>query len=218
MKYYAQNNFKKMNEILRTHILVIGILTSIICGIIMGWAELLLNLWVGKDIAVYNKILLLTVCHLPLNLSVIPLFNLQMVLKRVKLPGIVTVSGGILNLLVILSLVAVFDLGMLGVAVGSGIVLSLKNLVFTPLYSSYVSGRPWFEYYGILAYTALFTVMSFGIAKLVIKFVVIDNIFSLFVAGFTAFILSLTSIVLLSIFCSVRPDLMRLIPAFKVKI
>ncbi|MFC0317867.1 MULTISPECIES: oligosaccharide flippase family protein [Olivibacter] len=94
----------------------------------------LLTVWVGEEFARMKWLFLLVLLPLPINLGIQPLFSLNRAYNKVKVPGIFTVLMGMLNLLLAITLVKYTTLGLYGVAVASGFVLTVKNFVFMPIY------------------------------------------------------------------------------------
>jgi membrane protein EpsK len=74
------------------------------------------------------------------NLAVLPLFNIQVATNHVRLPGILTCVMGLGSLGLSLFLAGPAGWGMYGVAVAGALMLTAKNLVFTPLYAAHILG------------------------------------------------------------------------------
>jgi membrane protein EpsK len=70
------------------------------------------------------------------------MFSMFRGLDKVKVPGVVTLIGGIVNLCLSIVLVRFTELGIYGVALALLICLASKNLIFTPVYAAAVTGRP----------------------------------------------------------------------------
>lgn len=112
--------------------LFIGAFTGIICG----FSYQLLAIWLGNDYAKFSGLLIIMLAHLPLNTGVLPLFSINIALNKVKIPGIITLIMGGLNYFLAIIFVSKMNLGMIGVASAGAIVLTLKNAIFTPLYTA----------------------------------------------------------------------------------
>jgi hypothetical protein len=104
----------------------------------------LLATWLGPNFAVYGPLMSLLTIHLSVNLAVLPIFPIQTATKRVRLPGIVTLLLGCVNLALAFLLAGPIGWGLYGVAAAGAIVLTAKNLLFTPIYGAIILGRkPW---------------------------------------------------------------------------
>ena len=116
----------------------VGLVTALPIGIVCGLANPLLRTWLGASFGPLAPLLVIMCIHLCVNLAVVPLFNIQVATKDVRLPGIVTCVMGLANLGLALLLAGPCGWGMYGVAVAGAIVLSAKNLIFTPLYAAHI--------------------------------------------------------------------------------
>jgi membrane protein EpsK len=63
-----------------------------------------------------------------------PLFSLNRAYNKVKIPGLVTLGMGVANLLLAVCFVKYTSLGLYGIAIAIGIVLTIKNFLFMPIY------------------------------------------------------------------------------------
>jgi len=63
--------------------------------------------------------------------------------NRVKVPGIVTLLMGLGNLGLALVLAGPMHWGLYGIAAAGAIMLTLKNVLFTPVYAAHVIGQPY---------------------------------------------------------------------------
>jgi membrane protein EpsK len=137
-------------------------------GLICGLAQPLLVRWLGADYAQWGPLLALMVFHLCVNVAVYPIFTVQGAANRVRVPAIVTCVMGAGNALLAVALT--YRMGMYGVALGGAIMLTAKNVVFSPLYAARVLGCGWHVFFGdilkVLGLTAVVTVLAFGAAHL----------------------------------------------------
>lgn len=142
---------------------IIGIITGILCGL----ATPLLDVWLGHDFKQFSTLLFIMLCHLSINIGVLPLFSINTALNKVKLPGLATLSMGLINLVMAIVFVKIFDLGILGVALAGLIVLTLKNGVFTPWYASYILKSKISTFYKPLLWGVVLFLLSFTITHFV---------------------------------------------------
>ena len=96
-------------------------------GLMCGFAPSLLSLWLGPEFVELVPLLWLMLFHLVINLSVLPLFYINVATNSVKLPGWVTLVMGIGNLCLAIALPLLFGWGYYGVAAAGAIALTLKN-------------------------------------------------------------------------------------------
>jgi membrane protein EpsK len=91
---------------------------------------------VGPQFAQLGPLMWILTLPLVINLSVLPLFTINVAFNKVRIPGIVTFIMGIGNIILAISLPLLLGWGYYGVAVAGAIVLTLKNTFFTPWYAT----------------------------------------------------------------------------------
>jgi membrane protein EpsK len=135
---HSQGDTGGLVQYSRRAVKFIGLVLSIPIGLICGMSKPLLHLWLGDEFTALAPLLSLMTFHLSVNLAVLPLFNIQVATNRVRLPGIVTCVMGMLNLALAVVLAGPAGWGMYGVAAAGAIMLTAKNLAFTPVYAARV--------------------------------------------------------------------------------
>jgi len=138
----AKEEWDALRRLLQMSIKITAIIIAVPIGIICATAPELLKVWLGEDFISLAPIVWLTIVHLFINVGVSPLFNLQTAANKVKLPGLVTFFMGIANVIFVYLLGITFGMGVVGVALGGAIVLTLKNAIFTPLYGARILKLP----------------------------------------------------------------------------
>ncbi|MCP4488320.1 MAG: oligosaccharide flippase family protein [Gammaproteobacteria bacterium] len=136
LAFYAEGKIDQLVNFIKLSIKYLGLVMAIPIGLICGFADPLLTIWLGPEYAGLEPLMWLLVAHLCINVSVRPMFYVQQAFNKVKIPGLVTLVMGCANLLLALILAIVFDWGIYGVAAAGAIVLTIKNTIFTPLYGS----------------------------------------------------------------------------------
>lgn len=212
MESYANKQYDKMVRLLNMNMIAIALFVSVLSGIIAAWSDILLTLWVGAEYMHLSPILMVSVLHLPMNLSVLPLFGVQTVLKKVKVPGIMTGVAGVCNLSLALILVVVYDYGMLGVSIASMVVLTLKNSVFTALYGAKITELHWHRFLKPIYLALVFTTIVYGVAWGVRAVIDIANIYILIVAGAITVIVALIPLLGIVLLIEEKKELAHLLP------
>lgn len=141
---HAQGEKKKLAAYARKAIRYLGLIIALPIGLLCGFAHPLLTLWLGEGYGHLSGLLILLTLHLCVNISVYPLFELQTATNKVRLPGLLTCIMGVLNLVAALLLVTLTDMGVYGVALAGGVLLTLKNAIFTPIYGALIIQQPWY--------------------------------------------------------------------------
>jgi membrane protein EpsK len=139
---YARGNIPVVTDYIRHATRMLGLVIALPIGLVCGFASPLLRLWLGPSYVASAPLMILLTIHLCVNSGVGPLFSVNQAVNKVRVVGIVTCIGGILNLFLALLLAGPIGWGVCGVAAAGAIMLTLKNALFTPIYSAQVLGIP----------------------------------------------------------------------------
>lgn len=142
---YAQKEMDIVKGISKRAVRLMGLAMALPIGLLCGLGKPFLYLWLGPAFQRYFGLLVLTTAHLIINLSVFPLFGLNIALNKVRLPGIMTFGMGVINVLSAVFFVRM-GWGALGIAAAGAITLTLKNAFFTPIYAALIQRLSWFTY------------------------------------------------------------------------
>jgi membrane protein EpsK len=168
LSYYARGQMDQVINVSKKAVKLLGLTMALPIGVVCGFAAPLLSIWIGPQFSEFAPLMWLLVGHLCINLSVLPLFSNQLALNKVKIPGIIALSMGVVNFILAISLPLLFGWGIYGVAAAGAIVLTLKNAIFTPWYGAQILNKPWNTFInsmlpGLIATIAI-AIISFGIA------------------------------------------------------
>jgi membrane protein EpsK len=131
---------------LRRTIKCMGFMLALPIGLMCGFSEPLLRLWLGPRFSEFSPLLFLMAAHLCINVAVLPLLGLQLAANRMKTPAVVTIIMGLGNLGLALLLAAPVGWGLYGIAAAGAIMLTAKNVFFTPAYGAHLLGKPWLSF------------------------------------------------------------------------
>lgn len=143
-----------------------GLLMALPIGLISGLSAPLLQTWLGVDFVGVAPLMILLTLPMALNLAYLPLHQINLATNDVRLPGLVQIGAGVLNLMLAVGLARYTPLGMYGVALAGGLVLSLRNLAFTPIYAARIIGVPDSTFYRTMAPCVFACGIAFGTALL----------------------------------------------------
>ncbi|MCM1986699.1 oligosaccharide flippase family protein [Methanococcoides seepicolus] len=142
LTYYANNQFGDIIIISKRAIKFMAITMALPIGIICGFAPQILSLWIGPEFVKLSPLMWVLLSHLIINLSVLPLFSINISFNKVRIPGLVTLFMGVGNFLLAITLSHIPGWGYYGVAVAGAIMLTLKNTLFIPWYAAKVLDVP----------------------------------------------------------------------------
>lgn len=194
---YAQNDHDGIVELSYKAVRYIGMSLAVIGGILAGFSESLLNVWVGAEYVHLSLLMQIMILPMIIGLSIHILFPIQIAYNKIKTPAIVTLLFGLLNAILAYSLAKYSALGFYGVAIASAITLFIRNLVFTVLYSSKITQADIRNYYIEVIKVALITCMVFVFSKWLNDSLIIDSWLDLF--GVTVFS-TLVSVIFIYVF------------------
>ncbi len=132
--YYARGEIDKLIEMMRLAVKTMSLVLAIPLALVSAFSGDILALWLGEEFRTLGGLLTLHMVGLALNLGVLPLFAVNAALNRVKIPALVTLFLGLVNVLLAILLIKSTNLGYYGVALAGAAVLTLKNALFTTYY------------------------------------------------------------------------------------
>jgi membrane protein EpsK len=181
---YARRDLAGVAALSTASVKLLGLTMALMAGGLVGFSHTLLDVWLGPEFVYLAPLLIVLVSHLCINLAVIPLFHVQVALNKVKWPALITLALGALNVILSIYWVDALPLGM-GVALIGAIILSAKNIVFTPVYGAHILGIPWTTYFKPLLIVVISFVGVAAVSYLVAASGVVDSWLTLAAAGAT---------------------------------
>jgi membrane protein EpsK len=167
---FAVGKIKDMIKYVNNAVNYTGLVLSLPIGLVCGLGSVLLSLWINESYINYGFVLAVLTIHLSINLSVQTVMSVQTAVNKLKAPAFVTLIMGILNFILAYLLSGYFKMGALGIALAGSIVLTSKNLIFSPLYVAKITNQKWDTYLkGVTKpfFATLFvSLVSFYISKL----------------------------------------------------
>lgn len=143
MIYYARSEIESLLRLSKVSVRVLSLVITVPIGVMCVFSPELLRLWLGGSFTGLAPLMTLMLFHLTINVGVMPLFNIQVAMNKVRLPALVTLFMGVINLVLAISFVRYLNWGIYGVAIAGTIVLTAKNALFTPVYAAIILRAPW---------------------------------------------------------------------------
>lgn len=192
LRLYAKNQIKQLIKLTTFSIKVLGIFASIIVMSIVHFSNEILKIWIGSEFQIYSIFLVLIVFHLGYNTAYSSIINLNIAYNKAKIPAIITVFTGLLNIILGYMLIFYYNFNLYGIVWAGFISLTLKNLIFTPLYVSYIMKIPKSTFYKPIIPSLVITIFGMFLYKIFPPhYLLINNYFSLAVyMGLFVFVLS----------------------------
>ena len=140
LSYYALEQTESLIRVSKSAVKLMGFAMALPVGLVCGFAPQLLTIWVGSEYINLAPLMVLLTASLSINLAVLPLFSINVAYNQVRVPGIVTLVMGVWNIALAVALSLLTGSGYYGVATAGVIVLTTKNVFFTPWYATKVLG------------------------------------------------------------------------------
>lgn len=145
LSLYATGQLDRMKKLVKKSVKLLGLVIALPIGLVVGLSVSILKIWLGPEFMDLNILLVILVSHLCINLSIYPLLSVQVAANKVKIPAMVTLILGLLNM--ILSVVwAKWGSNGFGIALAGALTLTVKNVFFIPIYVAYIQKAPWNTY------------------------------------------------------------------------
>ena len=172
---YAREDMDELVRYLNSAIKFLGLIMALAIGLVCGFSEPLLKVWLGPAFGNMAPLLFLMAIHLCLNLSMYPLYAVPLAANRMRTQGLVALGVGIGNLLLALFLAQGCGWGLYGLAVAGAIMLTIRYFLFAPLYAARILNRPYGTFFRAVPPIVLATLATIGLCKVILWYSQISN-------------------------------------------
>lgn len=170
LTYYAQKKFEELVILSKSAVKIMGLGVALPIGLICGFSPLILSLWVGPEYARLSPLMWILLVHLAINMSVLPLFSINVSYNKLRIPALITILSGVINLLLAVTLSTFTDWGYYGVAIAGAIVLTARHFFFVPMYATKILGISKNPFKNTMIQVFLYTVLVAGTASIAYHF------------------------------------------------
>jgi membrane protein EpsK len=139
---YAKGQSQELVAVAHKGVKFLGLFVAFPVGFVCAMGTPLLTLWLGAEFTKFVPLLWVMLFHLAVNVPCRPLFAVQQAANSVRQPALVTLTLGVVHVLLSILLVTRFDLGLYGIAVSGVITLTLKNSVYTVVHAAILQDIP----------------------------------------------------------------------------
>ena len=163
---YARDRMDDLVGYVQRAVKLVGLVLALPVGLVCGLGGPLLEVWLGEEYVFLAPLMALLTVHLAVNLSFMPVHAVSVATNRVRWPGLAAVALGISNLALALTLAGPVGWKMYGVAAAGTVMLTIKNVLVTPLYNAHVVGRRPGTFLGSLPRTVVAVAALVGVGLL----------------------------------------------------
>ncbi|WP_379970597.1 oligosaccharide flippase family protein [Ectobacillus sp. sgz5001026] len=135
-KKFAENKMDSLISYVKKAILFLSIPLGVVVGGVLAYGKVFMVLWLGKGFGQYEFMLVLVIIYLPLILSAEVLNQFNITINRIKVPALVTLLFGGINVLLIFMLFYLTDWGIYSIIIGQLITSTIRGILFYPIYSA----------------------------------------------------------------------------------
>ena len=151
IKDYVDNDKDKLLYDLKVSMKMTGYISNIAFAGIVGFGLDYYRLWVpNQDCELLYKLTIIATATSILEGAVSPLYYIYTLTVKNKIPCIVTIVGGVINLIGMYLLIPHFDQGIYIVFLTTAIVMLTINGISNPIYMSKCLKINWFSFYPVL--------------------------------------------------------------------
>ena len=174
LKNYSENNINKLIDNLKSSMVFCGLFSNLAFAGFFGLGLIYYKLWIpSQDINLIWLLTIITIFGSIIEGAVYPLYYIYNLTVKNKIPCLVTVFGGFLNVISMYLLIKYTNLGIYAVVITTAVIMTLINLVFNPIYMTKCLNISVFTFYPYLCRhifsCILMTVLFYAIGIINIK-------------------------------------------------
>lgn len=167
--FAARDDWQGFSEYLFGAIRLMTLFFALLVGVFCGSAHNILRIWLGPEFGALSPVVTVMTGYLVVSFSSFPSAAAFLALGKVKIPAMMTLIMGALNVAV--SIILAKTMGLIGIAISGCITLCLLNVGFVPWYVKRTCriGRwsYWKEQASGLAFCILIALISNSVDRLV---------------------------------------------------
>lgn len=169
LRTYAEGNKKRLIEQLQTSMKVSGWISGLFFVGFVVLGESFYKLWIPAQNTEYvYRLTIITLLSYVLEGIVGPLYYIYTLTVKNKIPCIITVSGGILNVLAMFLLLKYTNWGGYVVVGTTTVIMLFINIVTNPLYMSYCLKVKWYSFYPTIGRYIVFNFIAIVLLKMIL--------------------------------------------------
>jgi len=144
--YVAHNQLDELcRQIVRSQ-KYLAFLIALSMALLCGFSRPLLYHWLGEDFTGLSGLMWVMISGCFVSLLSHPLYAVNRALNQVRIPAVVTICFGLMNIILGIILLKYTSLGLYSVAYSTLFSLVCKNLLFDTLYSSHILKSSWWVF------------------------------------------------------------------------
>lgn len=163
---------------------IIAFLSIIPVGFLLVFSKEFFDIWIpGQNSTVITVVSFLTLVPIVINAALFPIGGIYTTTNKLKVPSLVLLASGLLNVLVTFLLLKYSSLGVYSIAVSAGLQTLVREGIFTPLYAARCLGLKPFSFYPTI-FRNMSGVLVVGAVCLVLKYLMDTSGIWMFILAF----------------------------------
>ena len=215
LKSYSEDNTYELEKYLNSAMRITGTVFMLIFGGFIAWGESFLRVWMGQQYQ--GELYLVTLLAMSASLIpsiVVPLYYVYTLFEKMKIPCVITITMGFINVVAMFVLIKYTNLAGVAVLLTT-CVLNTLHIIDAPIYAAFCMHIKAETFYRtilkVLLFDVIYALTAFGVRNYVHPndglMILIIQMFILFIIGVgIALILLLSSSERKSLICWLRDD------------
>ena len=143
-KIYAEDKKTELVTYTAEVLKVISIVLGIVAGGLIVFGDEFMSIWISEEYLNYNLLLIISICYLAYIYSVEMLNQLLITIDKTKIPALISIIAGVINIIMAVFFVKVINMGIYGIAVAQMIILCIRSGIVMPVYAAYCMEQKWY--------------------------------------------------------------------------
>jgi len=176
LKYYSDKNKKRLIQEFKSSMLISGFFVGILFCIIIAIGEDFYKLWLpNQNTHVIYIITIITMLSYVLEGVVGPLYYVYTLTVKIRVPCIITLVGGIVNVIAMYLLLKFTSFGVYAVVGTTVVIMVFINLVTNPIYIAKSLKVKWTTFYPTIIFYLIFIIVTSFLLRWITRMFVISN-------------------------------------------
>lgn len=170
LKSYSDGNKTRLHEDLRMSVNVSGFFSALAFAGFFSLGKLFYQLWIpNQDTELLYALTVVTILAYVTEGPVHPLYYIYTLTVKNKIPCIITLLGGVLNVVGMFVLVRYTSMGIYSIVITTTVITTITSLITNPPYMAHCLKMKWYEFYPALLInivgTVIMTVVFFLVTR-----------------------------------------------------
>lgn len=171
LRLYAEGNKKKLVEQLQISMKISGVIAGTFFVGVITLGKQFYQLWTpNQDIDYIYNLTVITLASYVLEGVVGPLYYIYTLTVKIRIPCLITIIGGICNVIGMIILLSFSNLGGYAIVGTTTVIMIFINMVTNPIYMTRCLKVKWFTFY-----PTIFRFIAFNIVAIVVNKIFVFN-------------------------------------------